>query len=77
MQLSHAKVKEDENLNEPNAKLLLRTICPVFQRNKSLMNMNQSPPRSHGLLRAFYRSAATLCFDYAYVQPHPQVPFQS
>ena len=44
------------------------------------MNMNQSPPPSHGLLRAFYRSAAILCFDYAYVQPHPQVltqvPFQ-
>lgn len=42
--------------------------------------MNQSPPPSHGLLRAFYRSAAILCFDYAYVQPHPQVltqvPFQ-
>ena len=44
------------------------------------MNMNQSPPPSHGLLRAFYRSAAILCFDYAYLQPHPQVltqvPFQ-
>ena len=44
------------------------------------MNMNQSPPPNHGLLRAFYRSAAILCFDYAYLQPHPQVltqvPFQ-
>ena len=44
------------------------------------MNMNQSPPPSHGLLRAFYRSAAILCFDYAYLQPHrqvlTQVPFQ-